>query len=202
VVRLTAPPWLAEHCFLPALPEIKKRHPRLEIDLDGSNRLLNIAQREADLALRNVRPTQKSLISRKVGAIGGCVYASRLYLERRGIPRSAKDLASHDVLVYETLGGMPGFEWLREPATGATIAFRANDPAALAGAASAGLGLTAIPCLIGDREPSLTRVATLGFNRCDLFLVTPEHLRHTPRVRAVGEFIVELLERNRAALDG
>jgi DNA-binding transcriptional LysR family regulator len=177
-------------------------HPELEVELLGTNQMLNVAQREADLALRNVRPSQRSLTARKVGVLGGCVYASKLYLERRGTPASPDAIAGHDVLVYETFGGMPGFEWLREPARGGCVAFRANDPAALASAATAGLGLVAVPCMLGDREPSLVRVPTLGFSRCDLLLVTHEDLRGTPRIRAVSDFVADLLRRNRSTVEG
>jgi DNA-binding transcriptional LysR family regulator len=96
---------------------------------------------------------------------------------------------------------MPGFEWMREQ-RGGRVAFRANDPEALLGAATAGLGLCAIPCLLGDPEPALARVETLGFSRCDLFLVTHTETTKTARVRAVAEFIGELIGKNRAAIEG
>ena len=134
--------------------------------------------------------------------IGGCVYASKLYLERRGCPKSPDAIAGHDVLAYEGLGGMPGFEWLRDAARRTHIAFRADDPEALVSAATAGLGLCAVPCLLGDPEPMLVRVETLGFSRCDLFLVTREEIRGTPRIRAVSEFVAELFQRNRAMVEG
>jgi molybdate transport repressor ModE-like protein len=201
-VKLTAPPWLAGRLLIPALPELKAKHPELDVQLVGTNQVLNLAQREADVAIRNVKPAHKSLASRNLVQLGGCVYASKLYLERRGRPRSQDALEGHDLLVYETLGGMPGFEWLRDPAHGGRITFRANDPEALVGAATAGLGLCAVPCLLGDPEPMLVRVPELGFARCDLLLVTHEETRKTPRVRAVSAFIVELMQRNRAAIEG
>jgi len=201
-VRLTAPQWLAARFIIPALPNLKQLYPDLDVQLVGTNQILNLAQREADVAIRNVRPKHKSLASRKLVVLGGCVYASKLYLDRRGQPRSPDALEGHDVLVYETLGGMPGFEWMRDSARGGRIAFRANDPAALVGAATAGLGLCAVPCLLGDREPALVRVPSLGFARCDLFLVTHTETGKTPRVRAVTGFIVDLLAANRAAIEG
>jgi len=85
---------------------------------------------------------------------------------------------------------------------GGRIAFRANDPEALVGAATAGLGLCAVPCLLGDLDPALARVETLGFARCDLFLVTHTETSKTPRVRAVTDFIAALVEKNRAAIQG
>src|SRR6266478_8123518 len=191
-VRLTAPQWIAARYVIPALPDLARQYPELDVQLVGTNQILNLAQREADVAIRNVRPKHKSLATRKVIALGGCVYASKLYLERRGVPRASDALEGHDVLVYETLGGMPGFEWMRAPGHGGRIAFRANDPEALVGAATAGLGLCAVPCLLGDPEPALRRVETLGFSRCDLLLVTHEETRKTPRVRVVTDFVVDL----------
>lgn len=199
VVRFTAPPWLADRVIIPALPALRAQYPELELQLIGSNQILNLAQREADLALRNVRPEQRSLTARGVGRLGGCVYASALYLQRRGAPATRADVAAHDVLVYETLGGMPGFEWMRD--TG-RIAFRANDPVSLVSAATAGLGLAAIPCILGDGEPSLRRVATLGIGYSDMYLVTLESLRATPRIRAAIGFVVELMARSKAMLEG
>jgi DNA-binding transcriptional LysR family regulator len=201
-VHLTAPPWLADRLIIPALPELHAKFPELDVHLSGSNKILNLAQREADLAIRNVKPTQKSLAARKVGRLGGCVYGSALYLERRGTPASRAAVAGHDILVYQTLNGMPGFEWMREPATGARIAFRADDPAALVSAAAAGLGLAAIPCVVADPEPSLRRVLSLGMGYTDMFLVTPVAIRRTARIRAVSDFLAELMTRERAMLEG
>lgn len=201
-VRLTAPHWIAARFLIPALPDLARKYPDLDVQLVGTNQILNLAQREADVAIRNVRPKHKSLVARKLIALGGCVYASKLYLDRRGIPRSPEALDGYDVLVYETLGGMPGFEWMRDPACGARVAFRANDPEALVGAATAGLGLCAVPCLLGDPEPALARVETLGFSRCDLFLVTHTEIGKTPRVRAVTAFIVDVIAKNRVAIEG
>lgn len=148
-------------------------------------------------ARRDGRPVPARITYR-----GGCVHASQLYLDRRGRPTSPETLEGHDVLVYETMGGMPGFEWMRDPARGGRIAFRANDPEALVGAATAGLGLCAVPCLIGDQEAALVRVETLGFATCDLFVVTHTETNKTPRVRAVSGFVSELVAKHREAIEG
>jgi DNA-binding transcriptional LysR family regulator len=199
-VRLTAPPWIAARYIIPFLPELGRAYPGLNVQLVGSDHILNIAQGEADLALRNVRPTQASLACRKIGELGGCVYASSLYLERRGTPRGRGDLATHDLLAYADLGGMPGFEWLRDVCP--KPAFQANGPEGLTSAAAAGLGLAAIPCLLGDAQPTLVRVESLGFATCELFLVMQEHLRKTPRVRVVSDYVADLIARHRAEIEG
>ncbi len=199
-VRLTAPSWLAARYIIPFLPELAETYPALNVQLVGSDQILNVAQGEADLALRNVRPAQASLACRKIGELGGCVYASALYLERRGTPRGTDDLTGHDVLGYADMGGMPGFEWMGEVCT--KLAFQANGPEGLTSAAAAGLGLAALPCLLGDTQPTLVRVEALGFSTCDLFLVTQEQLRKTPRVRVVSDYVAELVARHRNEIEG
>jgi DNA-binding transcriptional LysR family regulator len=201
-VKLTAPQWLGECILIPELPELSRRYPELAVEFLGTNKILNLVQREADLAIRNVRPSHRSLVSRRIARLGGCVYASRLYLERRGTPPSPRSIAGHDVVAYETMNGMLGFEWLRDPGHGARIVFRANDPVALASAAAAGLGLAALPCLVGDRQPELIRVVALGIAHIDILLVVHEHARQTARVRVVSEFIAELMARHRTEMEG
>jgi DNA-binding transcriptional LysR family regulator len=201
-VRLTAPPWLAELLLIPTLPDLKVRFPDLEVDLVGTNQFLNLAQREADIALRNVRPEHQSLVARKVAVIGYSVYASPDYLRARGMPPSMDAIEGHDVLAYEGLAGPFGFEWLREPSRGGRITFRANDAKALLSAAAAGLGLVAAPCILGDVEASVVRVPTLGFVRGDVFLVTQAQVSRTPRVRAVGDFVAEVFARYRRQIEG
>ncbi len=202
LVRVTAPQWVAERLLIAELPKLRQRYPELEVDLIGTNKILNLAQHEAELAIRNVRPSQRSLASRRIAELGGCVYASKAYLERRGLPASKAEVPAHDVLVYESLGGIPGFEWMREAEESGHIAFRANDAVALLAAASAGLGLAALPCMLGDTEPALERVPALGFSRCAVLLVVHQDARRLARVRAVSDFVVEIFKRHSALIAG
>jgi molybdate transport repressor ModE-like protein len=202
VVRLTAPQWLAERTFLSELPALKQRYPRLEVELLGTNTVLDLTRREADLALRNVRPTQQSLVFRKTGMLAGYIYGSKLYMERRGRPATRADLEQHDLLAYAGLGGMPGFEWLRDPPLSSRIVFRANDPVGLRSAAAAGLGLAALPAVLGDEEPALERLEVLGAGSTEMFLVMPEALKDSAGVRVVSDFIDGVLRQQYARLSG
>ena len=128
--------------------------------------------------------------------------AVREYLERHGVPQSKEDVAEHDVVVYESLGGIPGFEWMREPDRARRITFRANDAVALTSAACAGLGLAALPCMLADGEAALERVPTLGFSRCEVLLVGHEQMRRVLRVRIVSDFVIEAFRRQSALIRG
>lgn len=202
VVRLTAAPWLAERLVIPALPRLRQAHPRLDLRLQTGHELVDIAGRGADLALRNVRPSAGALICQRVGELAGCVYGSALYLERRGTPGARDELHHHDLLGYDGMMGMPGFEWLADPAWASRVVFRAGDPAGLASAAAAGLGLAAIPCLLGETEPGLRRVDLLGVGYSPLYLVTREELQHAPSLRAVWQLVTEVIRENEAILLG
>jgi len=58
-----------------------------------------------------------------------------------------------------------------------------------------------VPCLLGDSHPALERVETLGVGRTDMFLVCPEELRQAPRVRAVSDFVTDVLAQHRTQID-
>lgn len=202
VVRVTAAEWLAERLIIPAVAHLRARHPALELRIHGSHALLDVDAGEADLALRNVRPASGSLVTKRVGELAGCVYGSRLYLERRGVPRGPDDLGAHDLLTYELRGGMPGFEWMSEPRWEPRVVMRAGDPMALMSAARAGLGLAAIPCLIGETEPRLARVEALGVGFSPLYVVYREADRALARLVATVRFVEEVLRENEAVLMG
>jgi molybdate transport repressor ModE-like protein len=202
VVRLTAPPWLADKLIIPALPRFRERYPELEVRLLESNRMLDMVEREADLALRNVIPASGPLFAQRVGELAGCIYGSDLYLARRGEPRSREDLLEHDLVAYEMIGGMPGFEWIADPSFASRVAFRAVDPAGLCAAIGSGLGLGAIPCVLGETDGRLRRIEALGVGYSPLYLVAHEEMRDVARVKAVRQLVGEVLRENVDVLMG
>src|SRR6185436_5252768 len=113
-VRLTVPTFFACEILMPALAEFRERHPAIDVHIYGTNRVLDVAREEADVAIRNVRPTDGSLSARKLGKLGMAAFASREYLARRGTP-TERVLDGHELLVYDggPYGG-PGFEWWPE----------------------------------------------------------------------------------------
>jgi DNA-binding transcriptional LysR family regulator len=193
-VRLTVPTFFASEIVVPALPNFLEAHPKLNLQVEGTNRPLDLLRGEADVAIRNLRPVQGGLAVRKVGRMGMAMYAARSYLARRGGMAAPGNLAGHHVLGYPTgpYGG-PGFEWLPEAAKQAHMAFSANDPLPLRDAARAGLGMVPLPHFLGDEAPELVRVEGGGEGVAEIWLVTREEQRRVPRVRAVVQFLAELV---------
>ena len=94
------------------------------------------------------------------------------------------------------------FEWLADAEWQGRVVFRAGDPPGLASAAASGLGLAALPCILGETDPALRRIDALGVGFSPLYLVTREELQHAPRLRAVWQLITEVLRENESILMG
>ena len=92
-VRSTTTEALAHRVVAPAIAALRRSHPALQVDLMVGVRTLDIARRDADLAVRFARPTAPELICRKLAAVGYSLYASRRYLAKRGVPKRAGGLA-------------------------------------------------------------------------------------------------------------
>ncbi|WP_435660142.1 LysR family transcriptional regulator [Leisingera caerulea] len=99
-VRITASDVMSAHVLPPVLHQLRQRAPRLTIDVVAANDIRDLMRREADIAIRHVRPEQPELIARLVQEATARFYAAPSYLERRGRPTSPADLAAHDFVGF------------------------------------------------------------------------------------------------------
>ncbi len=99
-VRITASDVLSTYGLAPFLRRLRDQAPRLEIEVVASNDVQDILRREADIAIRHLRPEQPDLIARFVGDATGHYYASQDYLARRGTPQCVADLSAHDFISF------------------------------------------------------------------------------------------------------
>ena len=100
-VRITASQPVACWLLPPLLAQMRELLPRIEVSLVASNAVSNLLRREADIALRMLRPEQASLSMRRIGQISIVACAHADYLRRRGVPLRLQDLAGHDVVCGE-----------------------------------------------------------------------------------------------------
>jgi DNA-binding transcriptional LysR family regulator len=201
-VRLTAPQWFASGVVIPALPRFQKEHPSIEVVLVESTSVVNLAQRDAEVAVRNVKPAQVSMSGRKAGDLMSALYGSRSYLERVGSPTRRDDVLRHRLLGYERrLSFLPGFDWLAGAGDRA-VALRVSDTLSLAAGVRAGLGLAVLPIFVGDRDLELVRIACVEPEVETIWLVTPTELRRTRAVRAAMDFMADLFRSHRDVLSG
>ena len=205
-VRLATSENLAVAFLLRVLAPLHERHPGIVLEVQTGVRPVDLLNREADLAVRvgpGMRPQQQSLVAKKLAAIGMTIYASASYVERYGTPRVGDGLAGHVVCGYcgDIAKIAPG-EWLEEHAAKARVAMRASSMLCIARAVSAGVGLSMLPCFLGDTAPGLQRLAPPPLVSAEAWLVVHPDLQKTARVRAVIDFLVEAMELQGAALGG
>jgi DNA-binding transcriptional LysR family regulator len=193
-VRLTAVESLAADILLPALPELRRRHPGIHIDLIAETRSLSLTMREADIALRLARPRQHDLAIRRVGGIGFALYAAPAYLDAHGQPDLAAGSPGHAAILFETdQAHLDEVAWFAGLTANAVPVLRSNSRYCHRAAARAGIGLACLARYLGDGH-GLARLPTPtpGPSR-DLYLCVHNDIRHTPRIRAVTDFLAEAL---------
>ncbi len=205
IVRVTCPePIVYRITQSPLLERFKARHPALQVHFVMADRYVDLAKGEADVALRSGDTDDGALVGRKIGDSIWAIYASRTYIERHGRPERVEDLASHALVGFDdTLAKHRLSTWLREVAPHAELVARSNSVLGLVYSAKAGVGVAPLPIALGDSEPDLVRVIEpiAELTRVWRMLTTAE-LRHTPRVAAFFDFIVDEIETLRPIITG
>lgn len=197
-VRVTCGDGFGAFVLGPALPEFLAGHPGLSVEVIPSVRVLDLARGEADVALRLFRPREKSLVARRIGTERYVLYTSPSYLARRGTPRGARDLATHDLVLYDRdLDRMPSQAWLLRIASGARVAVRASTTTTLHAACAAGAGIALFPTSYVRNDPRFVNVLPrLEAPASEMWLVTHADLRTSARVSAAAHFVEELVRRS------
>jgi DNA-binding transcriptional LysR family regulator len=203
-IRLSTTEGLGVLWLLPRLHEFRRTHPGLAIELAVDNAAVDLAKREADIALRLFRPTEGDLVARKVGQLGFGFYASTDYLARKGRPKSAADLARHDIVGIDRASpGYPQARYLQSIGLPPEAALRTNSLIGQIQAAKSGLGIAAIGHYAAADDPQLVQVlAETPFPPIDLWLVVHSDMRSSPRVRAMSDYLAQLVRRDRRRLEG
>jgi len=194
-VRMSATEGIGTNWLPGILQVFRQNHPDILIDFGIGFKNYNLAQREADIALRWMGPgDQNSLIGRKVATVSFGLFASPDYIERRGMPKSLEDLKDHDgvlatimddkVLWLSHNDGTPAFLPDR-------ITFRTNSIWAFDEAVNQGYGIGAMPiCGTCANPEKVVRILPNVSRQEELYLVAHEDLRRSTRIRAVFDFLV------------
>jgi len=182
-VRITASAVVGVEVLPPILAALRAAHPALVIELVLSNAVDDLLQREADIAVRMVRPTQQALVAKRIGAIDIGLFAHQRYLEAHGMPQGLADLAGHALIGYDREPAAVRAWLARFPAFArAALALRCDSDLAHLGAIRAGFGIGWCQAGLAARDPNLVRVLPAA---CSLPLETwvamHEDLRASPR---------------------
>lgn len=202
VIRVTCPEPIVQR-MTPLIERFHARHPKLRVEFVMSDRYLDLAKGEADVAFRS-GDTDDELVGRKIADSVWAVYASRGYIERHGKPERVEDLSRHPlVCLDESMSNHRVAKWLKDAAPNAKIAARNNSVLGLLYAVKSGVGIGALPTAIADTEPELVRVlGPIPELARNWRLLTHPDLRRTPRIAAFFDFVVEEREELKSILTG
>lgn len=181
-------------------------YPGIEVMLRLDDRELDLAMREADVAIRFNEPTQPDLIQRHIGSLRANLYASADYLKERGVPHTLDDLRNHDLVLFGE-GVMPvrAVNWLNDILHNNGIptraALRVNNLYGIYRAVKAGIGIGALPEYFLQEGRGIMQVlpGTEG-PAIEAYFVYPEELRQSARVAVFRDFLVREIGRAKSQL--
>lgn len=154
-----------------AIERFRRAHPQVQVRLSVSNDFADMARHEAEVAIRPTRTPPETLVGRRAGAFDYGVYA------RPGAPDAW-------IALDDSLAAIPAARWLAARAGEADIALRVNSMWAAAEAAAAGLGRAVLPSYLVEGRPLERVQGPISEIASQVWVLTHEDLRRTPRIRA------------------
>jgi DNA-binding transcriptional LysR family regulator len=192
-VRISASQPVACVLLPPLLAQMRQTLPGIQVELVASNAVSNLLRREADIALRMVRPVQASLVARRIGQVGLSACAHRDYLARRGTPAEPADLLQHDLVGNDQVMDIPrGFAALGHDVPRERLVLRTDDLMAYWSAVRAGLGIGFVADYLLRTDPAVQRVLPqLRIPPLPIWLTVHREIRSSARIRAVYDFLAQ-----------
>jgi DNA-binding transcriptional LysR family regulator len=194
-VRVTTSQVAAIWMLPPLLAQLQQAEPGIDIELVASNQLTNLLRREADIAVRMVRPQQGSLVARKLADIPIVAAAHESYLARAGTPRRPEDLLGHRLIGYdrdETI--VRGFAGMGLALARERFALRTDDQVAYGRLVAAGAGIGFVARYNIDHWPGVQQVLPqLPIPPLPCWLAVHREIRGNRLVRRVYDFLAEAI---------
>ncbi len=200
-VRVTTSEAFGVHVLPLWLAALLAEEPELDIELRVSQTTENLIRRDADIAVRFVRPEQDGVIAKRVGQVRLGLFANVSYLARFGEPASVDDLADHLIIGVEK---QPPANQTTTPTSNPMGSFahslrlsrfRTDSVLARLAAVEVGMGIGPILEPLAQARPLLRRVLTeqITFPAMDIWLCSHEDLRRSARIRRVYDYLEEKL---------
>ncbi|MBW2719269.1 MAG: LysR family transcriptional regulator [Deltaproteobacteria bacterium] len=199
-VRITGPESVTSIILPEALRAFTQEHPGVQFDLIGTSSVLDLARREADIAIRATRKPPNVTLGRKVCRFRFGLYASPDYLKVN------QDRALHE-MKWCLVSGFEG--WLvphifnRLEDAEAQVVLAGDSTHIALHAAATGVGVTVLPCSMADPDPRVTRIGDpIERLTLDLWVLTHSDLRDTARVKVLMAYLYDCLHSRRALFEG
>jgi DNA-binding transcriptional LysR family regulator len=204
VVKLSIGATLAAHWLMPRMGAFFRDHAHLQLELITHPFPASVRRREADVVLRPVDSGEENLVGRRIGRLGTGFYCSRDYAARRKLPERRDEWKGHSVIGFADQASNAHLaRWSDFVTRQGTMVMRCSSQGDMLAAARAGLGISALSCLVGAAYPDLVRVAPQKLaSVSDLWLLAHPDLVDLPAVRAVTGFVTACAREDRVRLRG
>jgi len=191
-VRITASEMIGTEVLPPILAAFREAHPRVVIELVLSNRSADLLRREADIAVRMVRPTQTALLARKVGTIHLGLHAHPRYLKAHGTPKSATELMNHPLIGFDKHPSVR-LDELGVPLTRDLFTFRCDSDVGQYAALRAGFGVGFCQVALAKRDKLTQVLPGVSDFRLETWIVMHQDLKSSRRMRLMYDHLVVAL---------
>lgn len=196
-VRITASQLIGGEVLPALLTQYRQQHSQVTLELVLTNKSEDLLKREADIAVRMVRPTQQALLAKRLGRVDIGMYAHQRYARNHGLPKSLLDLRHHTLIGADrdpTIAALA--QQIGLPVSRDDFAFRTDSDLAQLAALRAGMGIGGCQMGIARRDPALVPVLpdVMVFS-LDMWLVTHSGLKSNKRVMGLFRFLSEALAR-------
>jgi DNA-binding transcriptional LysR family regulator len=191
-VRLTTSESLAARLIAPCLRSFRERHPDVTVELVVADERLDVARGEADIALRaSSRPEGAGIVARRLPDTHWTIYCAASYAAEKGMPAGREDISRFDIVGMEgRMAQLEGWRWLAAAAGDAPIRCRSNSLTNLVSNLKSGLGLGALPTIVGDAEPDLVRCFPPPPElSSEMWLIVREEVRSHAHIRALADHL-------------
>ncbi|MEI2300187.1 LysR substrate-binding domain-containing protein [Ensifer sp. MJa1] len=194
-------PIVSYHLLLPVLPDFVRRYPEIELDLDFSDRIVDLIDEEIDVAIRSGVLPDSRLMTRALRPFQLLLCAAPAYLETHGVPECPRDLDGHHAVRFRFPNSRKLQEWPIAPSEGAEprlkTVLNCNNMEALSGAVLSGLGIGCLPDFLARNHLRDGRLRTVLVSHLDapgqFHLLWPSNRHLSPKVRVFVDFLSERL---------
>lgn len=198
LVRVAASTVMAQYRVVPSLPGLHRLHPRLQIELEVSDRLGDIARDGIDIALRTTHTLPDTLVARQIGVHGRALYATPAYLAQAGTPRHVDDLQHHQLITNSATPHLNTWPFIVDGEARTLAAqgyWRANDTAVIANMVLMGLGIGRLSTISAEplvREQRLVPVLPelVDGQPSPVYAVTAGTRHRLPKIKACIDYWV------------
>lgn len=199
---ITVSEFIGTTWLVPKLHELRAKHPEIQLTVLFDDKLYNLGMREADVAIRLIKPEQPDLIQRHLSSIQFYACASKAYIDRYGAPQKIEELGDHMLIGFPENAPPPFVNpnWIltqaKIPPTHPRLMVL-NSMYAILRAVETGAGIAPLPNYLIKANPNIEIVLPeCARPEVDLYFVYPEERRNSRRIAILRDFLLENIEKS------